>query len=251
MKLLIVDDEAPARAKLRRLLAEDANVSWLGEAADADEAMQMLRARLDIDALILDIQMPGRSGLDLAMQLLQERPALACLFCTAYDEHALQAFDLHAVDYLLKPFTAERLSTALRRLSGRLQQRTAPAPAQAQVQGGLVRALQQLQPAAGHWLVERRGALHKLPLDEIEWVAAADNYIELHAPPETYLERRSLADFLAHPAATGFIRVHRSHVVNASHVKRIAPLPHGEALLTLSSGQQLRVSRSYRDQLRG
>lgn len=245
MKLLIVDDEAPARAKLRRLLSDEADVKWLGEAADADEALRALQDEPDIDALILDIQMPGQSGLDLAMQLLQERPALACLFCTAYDEHALQAFDLHAVDYLLKPFTTERLGTALQRLRGRLQQRTAPA------RGGLVSALQQLQPAAGHWLVERRGALRKLALAEIEWVATADNYIELHAPPETYLERRTLADFLAHPATAGFIRVHRGHAVNASHIKQIAALPHGEAQLTLTSGQQLRVSRSYRDQLRG
>lgn len=244
MKLLIVDDEAPARAKLHRLLRDEADVKWLGEASDADEALLALQAQPDIDALILDIQMPGRTGLDLAMQLLQERPELACLFCTAYDEHALQAFDLHAVDYLLKPFTAERLSTALQRLRGRLQQRAAPA------KGGLVSALQQLQPAAGHWLVERRGALRKLALADIEWVATADNYIELHAPPETYLERRTLADFLAHPATAGFVRVHRGHAVNASHIKQIAALPHGEAQLTLSSGQELRVSRSYRDQLR-
>ncbi|MDI4634300.1 response regulator [Pelomonas sp. V22] len=250
MKLLIVDDEAPARAKLRRLLGEEPDVSWLGEAADADEALQALQDQPGIDALILDIQMPGQTGLDLAMQLLQERPELACLFCTAYDEHALQAFDLHAVDYLLKPYTPERLATALQRLRGRLQQRAATAPATAR--GGLVSALQQLQPAAGHWLVEKRGALRKLALAEIEWVATADNYIELHAPPETYLERRTLADFLAHPATAGlFIRVHRGHAVNASHVKQIASQPHGEALLTLTSGQLLRVSRSYRDQLRG
>ncbi len=251
MKLLIVDDEAPARAKLRRLLSETADVSWLGEAADADAALQTLQDEPGIDALILDIQMPGQSGLDLAMQLLQERPQLACLFCTAYDEHALRAFDLHAVDYLLKPFTPERLATALQRLRGRLQQRaTAVEPAPSR--GGLLSALQQLQPAAGHWLVEKRGSLHKLSLAQIEWVATADNYIELHAPPETYLELRTLADFLAHPAIAGsFIRVHRGHAVNASHVKQIAALPHGEAQLTLSSGQMLRVSRSYRDQLRG
>ena len=109
-----------------------------------------------------------------------------------------------------------------------------------------------LAAPAGQWWVDAANGRLRIALADVQWLSAADNYIELHAPPETYLERRTLADFLAHPAATGlFIRVHRGHAVNASHVKRIAPLPHGEALLTLTSGQQLRVSRSYRDQLRG
>lgn len=238
MRLLIVDDEPPALAKLRRLLQAMPEVGWLGEAGDAEQALQLLRAER-VDAVLLDIQMPGLSGLELALQLPS---GVACAFCTAYDEHALRAFDLNAVDYLLKPYTPERLAETVRRLAARLA-RAEPA------RGSLLAALQQLQPAAAHWLVEQRGSLHKLPLSDIEWVGAADNYIELHAPPHSYLERRSLQAFLEHPSAQGFVRVHRCHAVNAAHIKSLSPLPHGEACLTLSSGRQLRVSRSYRGRL--
>ncbi|MDC6167389.1 LytR/AlgR family response regulator transcription factor [Paucibacter sp. XJ19-41] len=241
MRLLIVDDEPPALAKLRRLLAPMAEISWLGEAGNAEQALALL-ARERIDAVLLDIQMPGFSGLELALQL----PAgVACAFSTAYDAHALRAFDLNAVDYLLKPYTPERLAETVRRL----RQRLATPPA-GLARGGLLGALRQLQPLDGHWLVEQaRGGLLKLPLAQLQWVAAADNYIELHAPPACYLERRSLADFLQHPAATAFLRIHRSHAVNPAHIQALRALPHGEAMLTLSGGQQLRVSRSYRKQL--
>ncbi|MBT9499932.1 MAG: response regulator [Burkholderiaceae bacterium] len=239
MRLLIVDDEPPARAKLRRLLQAMPEVSWLGEAGDAEQALALLQ-REWVDAVLLDIQMPGLSGLELALQMPS---GVQVAFCTAYDEHAVRAFELNAVDYLLKPFTAERLVQTVQRLTARLA-RHAPA------QGSLLGALQQLQPVAAHWLVMSQGRLHKLPLAEVEWVAAADNYIELHAPPHSYLERRSLGTFLDHPAAGGFVRVHRCHAVNAAHIQAIAPLPHGEASLTLSSGQQLRVSRSYRARLK-
>lgn len=244
MRLMIVDDEPPALAKLRRLLQAMPEVSWLGEAGDAEQALALLQ-RERVDALLLDIQMPGISGLELALQL----PAgVQVAFCTAYDEHALRAFDLNAVDYLLKPYTAERLAQTVQRLAARLAQPVKPL--KADLPGTLLGALQQLQPVAAHWLVQRQGGLHKLPLAEVEWVAAADNYIELHAPPQSFLERRSLAAFLEHPAVAGhFVRVHRCHAVNAAHVQSIAPLPHGEASLTLSSGQELRVSRSYRARL--
>ncbi|HEY1090666.1 MAG TPA: response regulator [Burkholderiaceae bacterium] len=236
MKLLIVDDEPPALAKLRRLLAGQAGVELVGEAAHAEAALAILQTT-PVDAVILDIQMPGISGLELALQL----PAgVLCAFSTAFDEHAVQAFELNAVDYLLKPYTAERLAQTLARLRERMNAR---APAR----GGLLTALQTLQPIAAHWLVEQRGALVKLPLAEVEWVGAADNYIELHTAQKVWLERRTLADFLAHPAAAGFVRVHRGHAVNPAHVQAIGTLPHGEALLTLTGGAQLKVSRSYRN----
>jgi two-component system, LytTR family, response regulator len=245
MRLLIVDDEPPALAKLRRLLTPMAEISWLGEAGDAAQALAQLQ-RETVDAVLLDIQMPGLSGLELALQL---PPGVLCAFSTAYDAHAVQAFELNAVDYLLKPYTPERLAETVRRLS----QRMAP-PSEtittAPRSSGLLGALQQLQPLKEHWLVERLGGLlMKLPLAEVQWVAAADNYIELHAPPASYLERRSLATFLEHPAAASFVRVHRCHAVNPAHIQALRALPHGEALLTLSSGTELRVSRSYRKQL--
>ncbi|MCV2351209.1 LytR/AlgR family response regulator transcription factor [Paucibacter sp. Y2R2-4] len=258
LSLLIVDDEPPARAKLRRLLAEMPGLQVVGEASHADEA-QALAEALRPDAALLDIQMPGRSGLELALSLPE---GMLCAFCTAFDAHAVQAFDLNAVDYLLKPYTAERLADTVLRLRQRLQvqrqlqlQALPETPAQAKppaARSVLLSALQQIQPVPGHWLLPQRaaagGGLFKLPLASVEWVAAADNYIELHAPPSQHLDRCTLSDFLAHASVQecGFLRVHRSHAVNPRHIQAIKSLPRGEAELTLSSGAKLRVSRAYR-----
>lgn len=240
MKLLVVDDEPPARAKLRRLLSAQPSVSAVVEACDADEALWMA-ALHQPDAAILDIQMPGRSGLELAMDLPAQ---MVCAFSTAFDDHAVKAFELNAVDYLLKPFTAERLAQTVQRLQQRLESARRPQ------RGALLSALQHVQPVPAHWLVPQRGGgLMRLPLAQVEWVAAADNYIELHAPPACHLARHTLAEFLAHRSAAGFVRVHRSHAVNASHILSIMPLQRGEAELTLRSGQRLRVSRGYRPSL--
>jgi two-component system LytT family response regulator len=238
VRLLIVDDEAPARARLRRLLQDVPGITRVIEAENAAQALASLRLE-SVDAALLDIEMPGTDGLTLALEL---PPEVLCVFCTAFDDYAVRAFDLNAVDYLLKPFHPERLAQAV----ARLRQRLAARPA---ARGSLLTALQQLQPVAGHWLVERRGSLHKLALETVEWVAAADNYIEFHAPPQCDLERCSLASFLAHPAAADFVRVHRCHAVNAHHISAITPLPNGEASLTLRCGQSLRVSRGYRGAL--
>lgn len=248
MRLLIVEDEPPARAKLRRLLAALPGVELVGEAGDAVEALA-LAERLQPDAALLDIQLPGRSGLELALEL---PGGMLCAFSTAFDQYAVRAFELNAIDYLLKPYTGERLAETIARMRQRLERdRAAPPATAAAPRAHLLGALQQLQPLPGHWLVPQRGGgLAKLPLATVEWVAAADNYIELHAPPACHLDRHTLADFLAHPAAQGFVRVHRSHAVNAAHIAAIDALPHGEAQLTLTSGHKLRVSRSYRAQLR-
>ncbi|ALT78509.1 LytR/AlgR family response regulator transcription factor [Paucibacter sp. KCTC 42545] len=251
LKVLIVDDEAPARAKLRRLLLAHAPaVQVMGEAGDALEALRLAEA-LQPDLALLDIQMPGMSGLELALAL---PPATHCAFCTAFEQHALRAFELNAVDYLLKPFSAERLDQTLARLRQRIQASISSGDRsnKERPRAALLSALQQLQPVSGHWLVPQRGGgLMKLALAQVEWVAAADNYIALHAPPAQHLDRHTLADFLAHAAVqqAGFVRVHRSHAVNPAHIHSIASLARGEAELTLSSGAKLRVSRGYREQL--
>ena len=241
IKLLIVDDEPPARAKLRRLLAAMPGIGQVIEAANATEALALVEQH-EPDAALLDIQMPGQSGLELALALPDD---MVCAFSTAFDQFAIQAFELNAVDYLLKPFTGERLAETIKRMQARLA--TADRSPQ---RGALLTALAQLQPLSTHWLVPQRGGgLMKLPLASVEWVAAADNYVELHAPPACHLDRRTLGDFLAHPAAQGFVRVHRSHAVNPAHVTALATLPSGAVQLTLASGRRLRVSRGYRSQL--
>jgi two-component system LytT family response regulator len=240
MRLLIVDDEPPARAKLRRFLADMPGVELAGEAGDGQAAMSAVAA-LSPDAVLLDIQMPGMTGLELAAAL---PPGVLVAFTTAYDEFAVRAFELNAVDYLLKPFTRERLEACIARLRQRLT-----ADGRAQQRQGLVAALHSLQPVPGHWMVAHRGALHRVPLAEVEVVEAADNYVELHTATASWLDRTTLAAFLAHPAAGAFVRVHRSAAVNGMHIARVAPLAKGDAELTTTSGRAVRVSRRFRDAL--
>lgn len=225
MRLLIVDDEPAARAKLRRLLRAEPDVAELLEAPDAPAALALVSARATPpDLALLDIEMPGGNGVQLAAAL-REMGVRRIVFSTAHAEHALQAFELAALDYLLKPYTAERLQAALARVREQLA-RPAGSP--------------------GEWWVE--GA--RLRLADVHWISAADNYIELHLPPRSLLERTTLADALARPGwAARFLRVHRSHAVNPDHVQRVARLSGGEALLTLTCGAVLRVSRGCRDAL--
>jgi len=241
MNLLLVDDEAPALAKLRRFLADDPQVRIAGEAADGDAALAFAASRPEaVDAVLLDIQMPGRTGLEVAAAL---PPHVLVAFVTAFDEHAVQAFELNAVDYLLKPFTRERLAACVTRLRERL----AP-PDRAQQRQRLATALHALQPVADHWLVADRGELRRVPLAQVECVAAADNYIELHSASATWLDRTTLAAFLEHPAARGFVRVHRSCAVQPARVVALEPLGSGDAQLRLASGRVIRLSRRYREE---
>jgi len=222
MRVLIVDDEPAARARLRRLLAAEADVAELLEAPDAPAALALVQTLVaPPDLALLDIEMPGGSGVQLAAAL--RAAGVRCVvFSTAHAEHALQAFDLAALDYLLKPYNAERLAEALARVRERLARPLAP---------------------VGEWWVDGE----RVQLAEVQWVSAADNYIELHLPPRSLLERTTLADALARPGwATRFLRVHRSHAVNPAQVQRVQRLPGGEAVLTLRCGEVLRVSRGYR-----
>lgn len=222
MRVLIVDDEPAARAKLRRLLAAEPDVSDLLEAPDAPAALALVRGlAAPPDLALLDIEMPGGNGVQLAAAL-REAGVRCVVFSTAHAEHALQAFELAALDYLLKPYTAERLGAALARVRERLARPAAP---------------------VGEWWVDGE----RLRLADVQWIAAADNYIELHLPPRMLLERATLADALARPGwAARFLRVHRSHAVNPAHVQRVERLAGGEAVLTMAGGSTLRVSRAYR-----
>lgn len=225
MRVLTVDDEPAARAKLRRLLTAEADVAELLEAPDAPTALTVVKAQATPpDLALLDIEMPGGNGVQLAAAL-RELGVRCIVFSTAHAEHALQAFELAALDYLLKPYTPERLAAALARVR---EQFARPAAT-----------------VGEHWVDGQR-----LKLAEVQWLSAADNYIELHLPPRSLLERVTLADALARPGwAARFVRVHRSHAVNPAHVQRIERLGSGEAVLTLTGGDTVRVSRGYREVL--
>ncbi|UOD30309.1 response regulator [Massilia violaceinigra] len=230
MRLLIVDDERPARDRLRQLLAQEEGISAIAEARDGIEAMQQIAAFAP-DALFLDIQMPEVSGLELAASL--PAPAPLIVFATAFDQYALKAFDANAIDYLLKPYGQARLRRALERLRERLQARAA------QTMPPLVgeHGLQQL-------LVTERGVTRVIRIDQIGWIETADNYVVLHTAGKP-LMRQTLAGLLD-KLGPGFMRCHRRAAVQLAWIERVEALDKGDCELVLRGGARVPCSRQYR-----
>lgn len=231
MHLLIVDDERPARERLRRMLALEAGIGSVREARDGIEALQMVE-RERPDALLLDIEMPELSGIDLAASL--PAPAPLVVFVTAHEDYALRAFDSEAVDYLLKPFDQLRLRRALERLRLRLA-------APMQDAAALVDSPRQL-------LVSERGATRVVQVADIEWLETADNYVALHLPGGAPLLRQTLGALLDQ-LGPAFARCHRRAAVRLAAIVRIDPLEKGDCELVLKSGARVPCSRQYRPAL--
>ncbi len=226
LRLLIVDDEPPARARLRRLLAVHPDVCVVGEAADGIEAMTMVET-LRPDALFLDVQMPELGGLDVAASLpdaTQGGPAV--VFVTAFDAYAVPAFDAAAVDYLLKPVDPARLARAVHRL--RAHQSTAP-----------------VRPMPQRLVVSDRGRTLVVDCGSLVWLQAADNYVELYSADRMHLLRRTLDGLLA-DLGSGFVRIHRSRAVALACVASLEATERGQARLCLSNGTVLTCSAAGR-----
>lgn len=230
LRVLIADDEAPARRQLRRVLTALEDVELVGEACDGLETLRHVES-LQPDVLILDIQMPEIGGLEVAANLGLPAPQL--IFATAFDEHAIKAFDLAAVDYLLKPWDTERLLRALDRARERLGRQEASAVPRF---GPLHRVL-----------VRREGILHVIGSDEIICIEAQDNYVMLHTATGDWLLREALAallDRLRHP---DIVRTHRSHAVNLRHARALIPLANGDSEILLANDHRVPCSRTYRE----
>lgn len=223
LRILVVDDEPPARARLRRLLLALPDVQVVGEAADGRSALALAET-LAPDALLLDVQMPEISGLDVAASLPEGGPAV--IFVTAFDQYALQAFDNAAVDYLLKPVDPERLARAVQRLRLRRPSRVRPLP-------------------AARLLVSERGQLLVIETAQIRWLQAADNYVELHTAERMHLLRRTLDGLLA-DLGPGFARIHRSRAVALAAVAGVQATGQGQARVSLAGGPTLECSRACR-----
>jgi two-component system, LytTR family, response regulator len=237
LRVLIVDDEPPARDKLRRWLAEPPDLQIVGECADGIAAAAAID-RLAPDVVFLDIQMPELSGLEVAAQLEPEAAPLI-VFVTAFDEHAIKAFELDAVDYLLKPYDKARLHKSLERSRGRRD----PAVASA-----AVRVARQRTGSSQRLLVPRGEGVELLDAHAIHWLEANDNYVCVHTAGHTFMLRRTLADLLVQ-LGERFVRIHKSAAVNLSEVKTLSPLFKGDHELELRSGQKLRLSRRFKDEL--
>jgi len=224
LKALVVDDEAPARSELRFLLSEAGGVEVVGEASNAAEATQLIRA-IPYDVVFLDIDMPGVSGMRLAEALSELEHPPAIVFVTAYSEHAVKAFEVEAADYLVKPVEIERLRRAIERLSPQL-----PAPGTARVE---------------RVPVEKAGKKLLLSVEDIFHIMAKDDYSYLFTDGERYLSTMSLADLERKLEPRGFFRVHRRFLVNLAQVKEVVPMYGGTLLLTMKdrAATQVPVSR--------
>jgi two-component system LytT family response regulator len=229
MRVLIVDDERPARDKLRRILAQEAGIEAVDEAQDGIEALARV-ADFRPDALFLDIQMPELSGIELAASLPQ--PAPLVVFVTAYDQYAIAAFDANAIDYLLKPYDQARLQRALQRLRER---RAAVPPAPALAPALAVRQL----------LVSERGGTRVVRVEDIQWIETADNYVVLHTANGAPLLRHTLAGLVA-SLGPSFARCHRRAAVRLDWIERVVPLEKGDCELVLRGGARVPCSRQYR-----
>jgi two-component system, LytTR family, response regulator len=228
MRVLIVDDEAPARAKLRRMLAAFDDIEVVAEAADGAQALQLVEQHTP-DALFLDIQMPELSGLDVAASLPDGATAL--VFVTAFDRYALKAFDTNAIDYLLKPVEPERLARSVQRL----RERRAAAP--------------RAHPGApAQLMIPDRGRIHVVRCADIEWLQSADNYVTVHANGQALLMRRTLAGLLE-DLGEGFVRSHRGAAVALAQVASVRARDKGDATLVMRNGAEVACSRQFRAEL--
>jgi two-component system LytT family response regulator len=241
---VIVDDEPPARRTLELLLAREADVDVVAACGDGASAVEAI-VRMSPDVVFLDIQIPGGDGFDVLRQLpADRRPVVA--FVTAFDEYAVRAFDAHAVDYLLKPFPDDRFAALVERMRQAVRLRHIDEIERRL--NALIQATSAATLAPIGQLVVRDGAKTLvLPLAEIEWIEAEDYYVRIHAGTRRPLVRRSLQSLATELEVAGFVRAHRSAIVNIDHVREIRPASGDDHEIVLASGATVRLSRAMRD----
>jgi two-component system LytT family response regulator len=246
VRTLIVDDMPPARSRVRRALAKAGDFEVIGECSDGVSAINAIR-ELKPDLVFLDVQMPETDGFGVVAALEpQERPVI--LFVTAHDEYALRAFEVHALDYLLKPFDNERFTRALERVREQLRLR--------QGQGvdhrieSLIARLQADTRYLRRVAVKARGRTRVINVNDIDWIGAEGNYLNLHVGAETHLIRETMATIEQQLDPDRFARIHRSTIVNLDRISEISPLFNGDQSVTLVDGTELTASRSHYDNIK-
>lgn len=232
LRALVVDDEPPARARLRRMLTETGQVEIVAEAGTAAEATVLLEEHHP-DVVFLDIQMPQGDGFPVVDALRDHPGRVALIFVTAFADYAVRAFDVAAVDYLLKPYSARRLNVALQR--ARLHVTAAAGPV--------------VPPARrrDRLAVEIGGRIRLIDSTAVDYAKSERNYVRLHTGPQSHLIRETLSNLESTLDPACFLRVHRSLIVRLDRIREIEPLGHGEMLLRLSTGASLISGRAYRD----
>ena len=237
---LVVDDEAPARERVRALLAREPDVVVVGVCRNGPEAVVAVE-NVHPDLLLLDVQMPEMDGFEVLRALLPGALP-ATIFVTAYDEHALRAFDVHAVDYLLKPVDAERFAQAIDRARSRLRSSARTAVQDFQE---LLSSLAQQPPWLERLVIRETGRISLLPVADVDWIEAADNYVRVHTGKTALIMRATLKDLEQRLDPARFARVHRSAIVAIDRIVQLEPLSHGDFTIVLRTGARVTASRSY------
>ncbi len=250
IRILIVDDEPLARRGVRVCLQHVVDATIVGESATGREAIDQIR-RLHPDLVFLDVQMPGMNGFEVLANIEPEHCPLI-IFLTAYDEYALQAFTVHAIDYILKPIDDDRFSVALNSARKRLKEKNADV-----VVGQLKALLESSQALASpsryleRFTVKTGSRIQLIPAEEVDWIQASGDYVTIHAGKRTHLLRETLDSLERQLNPKDFVRIHRSTVVALKQVKELYSLPSRDSLVRLHDGTELRASRRYRHRLPG
>jgi two-component system LytT family response regulator len=245
VRALIVDDEPLGRERIRTLLRDDAEVEIVGEAADGRRAIAAVQ-RLKPDLLFLDVQMPEMDGFAV-LDAITDKHLPAIIFVTAYDRYAVQAFEVHALDYLLKAFDRQRFEKAVERAKEEIRRSRDGALSERLV--GLLEDLESQKPRATRLVIKSGGRIFFLPVEEIDWLEAADNYVCIHAGSDKHLMRETLQALEGRLDCAMFLRIHRSAIVNIDRIREMQPLFHGDYAVRLRDGTQLTMSRIYREKL--
>ncbi len=241
MRVVVVDDERLARQRLKRLLTGMGIAEFAGEAADGASAVACIAATKP-DVVLLDVQMPEQDGFDVVRRLTTPRPLV--IFVTAYDEFAVDAFEVHAVDYLLKPVSRERLLAALVRAGERLARPV-------DLQAALAALLDQVVPtrAIERLPVRSQGRIDLVEVSSVDWIEAANNYAILHCGRRTHILRDTLSRLEQRLDAARFVRIHRSTIVRIDRIVRLDVAMRGDYDVTLNDGTHLTLSRTHRARL--
>ena len=245
IRTLVVDDEPMARERIRSLLSQESDVEVVGECSDGVQAVSAIQ-QLSPELVFLDVQMPAVDGFGVIQQVGPDRMPMV-VFVTAYDEYALQAFEVHALDYLLKPFGRDRLQQCLDHARHQRDRRHAGELGKSLL--ALVQDFKPEQKKQERLVIKSGGRVFFVRTEDIEWIEAAGNYVRLHLKDQSHLFRETMNQMEARLDPERFFRIHRSRIVNTERIKELQPWFNGEYVVLLQNGTQLRLSRSYREKL--
>ncbi len=245
LKLLIVDDEPLARERIREMLRADPQIEIIGDCSNGDDAIEAVKTSRP-DLLLLDIQMPGTDGFGV-LEALDPSEIPCVIFITAYDQYAVKAFEVYALDYLLKPFDRERFSKAIERAKQHIFKERNKSLTER-----VLAALNEIKNKPEYLerlVIRTNGHIFFIKTEEIDWLEAEGNYVRLHSGKESYLLRDAISSLETQLDPKKFLRIHRSAIVNINRIQELQPWFHGEYRVILQDGVQLTLSRSYRDKL--